>query len=328
LTTGAGPAPSTVQITAPTSSSPVNFTASATTASGGNWLTVSPASGTTPANLTVTASNTGLSAGTYTGTVTISPAGGGTATTIPVTLTVAVQAAPAITQIINAANGIAASVAPGELVSIFGTNLGPAGTAGLTLTAQGNVATAISGVTVTFNGTPAPLTYISPTQINCVVPFEVASLSAAQVVVTYNGTNSAATFVNISAAQPGIFTQTSSGSGAGEIMLPNYSLVTSSNPAHTGNTVIFYATGGGVTNPASITGGVAGSTLLRTAAPVSVTIGGLPATVSFAGAAPGLVEGILQVNAVVPAGVASGNLPVFLTVGNSTSQNGVTIAIQ
>jgi uncharacterized protein (TIGR03437 family) len=242
-------------------------------------------------------------------------------------LTVAAQAAPAITQIINAASGIAASVAPGELVSIFGTNLGPAGTAGLTLTAQGNLATAISGVTVTFNGTPAPLAYISPTQINCVVPFEVASLSNAQVVVTYNGTTSAATFVNISAAQPGIFTQTSSGSGAGAIMLPNYSLVTSSNPAYTGNTVIIYATGGGVTNPASITGGVAGSTLLRTAAPVSVTIGGLPATVSFAGAAPGLVEGILQVNAVVPAGVASGNLPVFFTVGNSTSQNGVTIAI-
>jgi uncharacterized protein (TIGR03437 family) len=241
---------------------------------------------------------------------------------------VGAQALPALTQVINAASGVTGSVSPGEIVSIFGTNLGPSSAAGLTLNAQGNVSTSLSGVTVTFNGTPAPLTYVSATQINCVVPYEVANATSATLTVTYNGVTSGATSLSIIATQPGIFTQNSSGAGAGAILEPNYSLVTPANPAPRGSTIIIYATGGGVTTPAGITGAVAGSTLLHTAANVNVTIGGVAATVSYAGSAPGLVEGVLQINAIVPTGISAGVQPILVTVGTSPAQNGVTVAVQ
>jgi uncharacterized protein (TIGR03437 family) len=213
-------------------------------------------------------------------------------------------------------------------VTIFGANLGPASAAGLTLNAQGNVSTNLSGVTVTFNGVAAPLTYVSSTQINCLVPYEVAGSSSVAAVVSYNGVPSTSFSVNVLATQPGIFTQNSSGSGAGAILEPNYSLVTPTNAAPRGSTIIIYATGGGVTSPGSVTGAVAGGTLLHTVANVSVTIGGVPATVSYAGSAPGLIEGVLQINAIVPTSISAGVQSIQVTVGTSPSQNGVTVAVQ
>ncbi len=324
---GSNPAPLTIQVGVSNSSAAASFTAAASTVAG-NWLSVTPTSGTTPATLTASANLSGLNQGTYTGTITLTPAGGGASTTVQVSLTVGAQALPALTQVINAASGVTGSVSPGEIVSIFGTNLGPSSAAGLTLNAQGNVSTSLSGVTVTFNGTPAPLTYVSATQINCVVPYEVANATSATLTVTYNGVTSGATSLSIIATQPGIFTQNSSGAGAGAILEPNYSLVTPANPAPRGSTIIIYATGGGVTTPAGITGAVAGSTLLHTAANVNVTIGGVAATVSYAGSAPGLVEGVLQINAIVPTGISAGVQPILVTVGTSPAQNGVTVAVQ
>jgi uncharacterized protein (TIGR03437 family) len=325
---GAQPAIQTLQVTAPGAIASVSFTAAAATASGGNWLTISSTSGSTPASLTVTANLTGLAAGTYNGTVTLTPAGGGAPTVVNVSFTVSAQATPGLTAVINAASGATGSVSPGEIVTIFGTNIGPATPAGLTLTPAGNVSTTLAGVTVTFNGIAAPLTYVSATQINCVVPYEIASATTAQVQVSYSGVVSSSTAVGITAATPGVFTQNASGSGLGAILQANYSVVTASNPATRGSAIIIYATGGGLTSPASVTGGVAGSTLLHTTANVNVTIGGVAATVLYAGSAPGLVNGVLQVNVTVPTTISAGNQPILVTVGNNTSQNGVTVALQ
>jgi uncharacterized protein (TIGR03437 family) len=244
-----------------------------------------------------------------------------------VSFTVGAQLAPSATQVINAASGATGGVAPGELVSIFGTALGPVTPAGLTLNAQGNVTTTLAGVTVTFNGIPAPLTYVSATQINCVVPFEVASTATAQMQVSYNGSTSGATALTVQPTLPGIFTQNASGSGNGAILLPNYSTVTSSNAAPRGSTIIIYATGGGQTSPASVTGAVSNG-IMNTTAKVTVTIGGVAATVAYAGSAPGLVEGVLQINAVVPTTISAGVQPILITVGNNTSANGVTVPVQ
>ena len=134
--------------------------------------------------------------------------------------------------------------------------------------------------------------------------------------------------MTVQATTPGIFTQNSSGTGLGAILKPDYSTVTTANAAPRGSTVIIYATGGGLTTPASVTGGVAGSTLLKTNAPVSVTIGGVAATVSYAGSAPGLVQGVLQINAIVPTSISAGSQPILVTVGSATSQNGVAIPVQ
>lgn len=324
---GTNPATQTFMVTAPGAISSVTFTTAASTNSGGNWLTVSGPTG-TPATLTAAVNLTGLAAGTYTGSITLTPSGGGAASVIPVSLTVGAQLTPGITQVINAASGASGAVSPGEIVSIFGTNLGPLSPQSLTLNAQGNVTTTLAGVTVSFNGIAAPLTYVSATQINCVVPFELTGPGSANLQVSYNGSTSGATALTVQATSPGLFTQNSSGTGLGAILKPDYSTVSTSNPAPRGSTVIIYATGGGLTSPASVTGGVAGGTLLKTIANVNVTIGGIAATVSYAGSAPGLVEGVLQINAIVPSTISAGTQPILVTVGTNTSQNGVSIPVQ
>ena len=325
---GTNPATQILNVTTQTTVSSVTFAATATTASGGNWLSVTGPTG-TPSNLTVTATLlSGMTAGKYTGSITLTPSGGGVPTVVPVTFNVGAQVTPALTQVTNAASGATGNISPGEIVSIFGTGLGPVNPAGLTLNSQGGVTTTLGGVTVSFNGIPAPLTYVSSTQINCVVPFEVATATTAQMQISYNGATSPATPLTVQTTTPGIFTQSSSGTGLGAILTPAYAVVTTSNPAPRGSTIIIYATGGGLTNPVSVTGAVAGGTLLQTTANVTVTIGGIAATVTYAGSAPGLVEGVLQINAVIPTGISAGTQPILVTAGNVTSQNGVTIPVQ
>jgi uncharacterized protein (TIGR03437 family) len=324
---GTNPTAQTVQVTAPGAINSVTFSTAVATTSGGNWLTVSGA-GATPSTLTVGANLAGLAAGSYTGTITLTPSGGAAPSVINVSLTVAAQLAPALTSVINAASGATGNVSPGEIVSIFGSGLGPISPAGLTLNAQGNVSTTLGGVTVSFNGIAAPLTYVSSTQINAVVPFEVQNVATAQLQISYNGIVSPATPVTIQATTPGVFTQGSTGTGLGAILKPDYSTVTASNAAPRGSTIIIYATGGGLTTPSSVSGAVAGNTLLKTNANVTVTIGGIAATVTYAGSAPGLVEGALQINAVVPTGISAGSQPILVTAGSATSQNGVTVPVQ
>jgi uncharacterized protein (TIGR03437 family) len=100
------------------------------------------------------------------------------------------------------------------------------------------------------------------------------------------------------------------------------------NPAARGSVISIYATGEGQTSPAGITGSVTGSNVKTPLLPVTVTIGGIGATVQYAGSAPGSVAGLLQVNAVVPAGASPGSaIPVVVNVGGISSQGGVTIAV-
>ena len=97
-----------------------------------------------------------------------------------------------------------------------------------------------------------------------------------------------------------------------------------------GSTVTFYATGEGQTTPAGVNGKPAtGAVIPKPVAAVSVTIGGAAATISYASGAPGAVDGLMQVNAVVPAGAASGAaVPVVLTVGTASSPAGTTMAVR
>jgi uncharacterized protein (TIGR03437 family) len=82
-----------------------------------------------------------------------------------------------------------------------------------------------------------------------------------------------------------------------------------------------------VTVPAGVDGRVTGTVLPKPVAPVTATIGGVPATVVFAGEAPNDVAGVMQVNVTVPANLPTGALPLVLTVGAASSQPGVTIAV-
>jgi endo-1,4-beta-xylanase len=236
-------------------------------------------------------------------------------------------AATAASGIVNAAGYQGGGVSPGEIVTWFGPTFGPAAIQGLTLDARGKVATSLSGVRILFDGTLAPIIYSLVRQSSVVVPFSVKPPST-QVVYEYNGVQSAPVTVPVVAAVPGVFTLDSSGTGPGAILNQDNSVNSASRPAAKGSIVILYATGGGVTTPALDDGDVvSGQHLL--AAKTTVTIGGQNADVQYAGAAPGLVAGVVQVNVVVSASAPSGAaVPVSFSVGGAPSQSTATVTIQ
>jgi uncharacterized protein (TIGR03437 family) len=271
--------------------------------------------------------------------VTVSGGGSASATANDVTniTPVTVSIAPSISPggVVNAASYADGPISPGEIVSIFGTLLGPANPALLTLDSTGKVATSIGGVTVSFNGFLAPLTYVSSTQINAVVPYEIAGNSAPFVQVAYGGLTSDQFSLQLTTAAPALFTQNSSGTGPADVLNQDYSLNTQNNPAAKGTVLQIFLTGEGLTTPAQATGAVTPVNLSGvgpiTPAPqqaVSVTIGGQPAQVIWDGEAPGLVAGVLQVDAEVPATANSGANSITVEVGNQISQNGVTVWVQ
>ena len=179
-------------------------------------------------------------------------------------------------------------------------------------------------------GVPLPLRYVGGNQINAQVPFGLNVNTAQQLVVQRGTTVSVPQNVIVAPAQPGIYTQDQSGSGAGVIVdTSNNALITAGNPAKAGDIVVIYCDGLGAVNPPVATGSPAPSTepLARTVNPVTVTIGGINAPVQFAGLSPGYPD-LYQINAVVPAGVSPGGaVAVVVTVAGQISPP-VTMAVQ
>jgi uncharacterized protein (TIGR03437 family) len=133
--------------------------------------------------------------------------------------------------------------------------------------------------------------------------------------------------VSLVAASPALFT-VSSGVGQAVAVNQDGSLNSTQNPAQLSSIVVLYATGQGQTQPAGVTGQAAQAPYGTPQLPVSLTIGGVPADVIWAGSAPGFV-GLLQINARIPGGfIPTGDLPVILTIGTYRSAAGVTIAIE
>jgi uncharacterized protein (TIGR03437 family) len=328
--------PALVQVTASGGSVPV--TATYTPTIGGNIVTVTPTSGNTPVTLSIALNLSvvqTLGAGNYTGNVVVTSPnipGGGTQM-IKVNLMVTGPSGPAVTSIVNGASFLPGAVSPGELVSIFGANLGPS--PGINFTPSNNtVGTTLGDTTVTFNGVLAPLTYAGLTQVNAIVPYEIGNVPLGQiinVVVSHDGIVSASFMVAVTNTAPGIFSANQTGNGQGAILNANESANSTTNPAGAGTTVSIYATGEGVLVPPAATGSMSGPSLPLPvpAANVSVTIGGQSAIISYAGEAPTLVSGVLQINVAIPAGLNPGNQPVVLTIGNnSTKLQAITVAVQ
>jgi uncharacterized protein (TIGR03437 family) len=326
------PAAQTVTLTSTGGSAP--YAVMTTTADGSTWLQVTPASGTTPATLSVSISTAGLAAGNYSGTVTLSSTTAAQTATFTVSLTVAAVPTPTIGGVTNAGSYSTGSVAPGENIVIFGTGIGPSTLAGLQLTSNGSVATTVANTQVTFDGIAAPVVYVSATQTSVIVPFEIAGRTTTTLQVIYQGAKSAPISYDVSNAAPGIYTQNQQGTGAGAILNQNYTPNSSSQPASAGSYVAVYLTGTGNTSPAGSTGGVIptnGTGLKNIALPVTATIGGLPATVAYSGSAPGDAEGIMQVNLQIPSGLTTGPQPILITLGSGTNafttQQGVTVQV-
>jgi uncharacterized protein (TIGR03437 family) len=127
---------------------------------------------------------------------------------------------------------------------------------------------------------------------------------------------------------PGLFSINSSGTGPGAFLNENGTVNTAANPLERGKIAIFYGTGEGQTSPGGVSGLPATTAFPKPLLPVTVTIGGKNAEVHYAGAAPYMVAGVIQVNASVPTDIPAGNAEVIIKVGNNSSQNGVTLAVK
>jgi uncharacterized protein (TIGR03437 family) len=261
-----------------------------------------------PSTLTITVTN---------------PAPGGS-----VSATETVSNAPTVGAVLNSASYDSTAISPGELVSVFGVNMGPMPP--LTMTENENpgwVDTTLGGVNVQIAGVAAPLIYVSATQINLQVPYEV-ELGAQDLILTFGSGNF--TFpVTIQEADPGLFT--ANGSGTGPVAAINahtvggtveWSLNAIATPAHPGDVVELYLTGEGAwVSPTIIpqpTGFIVPTTLTplpRDTPYPTVTIDGLPATVQYAGPVPGCIMGILQMNVQIPAVTDGGAVPLVITFG-------------
>ena len=208
------------------------------------------------------------------------------------------------TGVLNAASNapFTSGIAPGELLTLYGTNLAP----GLAVASAIPFPTLLGNVQVTIAGLPAPIYYVSPTQISVIVPYAVTGTTA-QVKVINNGTASNAVITVVNQTAPGVFTQNESGLGYGAVTHLDGTLVTPSSPAQINETLSAYLTGLGSVSPL-IPDGSAGPVdpLSQTTNTISVDVNGTTATVGYAGLAPGLA-GLYQINFTVPTGLTAGD---------------------
>jgi uncharacterized protein (TIGR03437 family) len=230
------------------------------------------------------------------------------------------------TAIVNAASYQGGAVAPGELVTIFQADLGPGTLVGAQLDTNGLVSSNLAGAQISFDGKAAPLIYALAGQVSAVVPYDVSGKQQTVVQYSYNGVVSNTVTVPIAPSAPAIFTQNASGSGPGVALNSDNSLNAAANPAGGGSVVVVFATGGGTIMGGATDGALAPAAGNQTL-PVSATIGGVTATVGYAGPAPGEVNGVMQVNLTIPSGM-TGAQPIVITVGGVASQSAVTVAVK
>jgi uncharacterized protein (TIGR03437 family) len=206
-----------------------------------------------------------------------------------------------------------APISPGEFVALFGTGLAPSAQ-----TASPPYPASLNGVSVLINGAPAPIRSVSATQINCLVPYSTTGTTAT-IVVQNGNTNSNAVTAPLALTTPSVFTLNQSGTGAGAILHANYTPVSATSPATSGETVLVFLTGMGAVDPPVSDGaaGPAGTLNLTTASPLNVIVGGEKSTVVFSGLAPGY-PGLYQLNVTLPPYFpASGLLPLAIQTRNA-----------
>ncbi|HWD98631.1 MAG TPA: IPT/TIG domain-containing protein [Bryobacteraceae bacterium] len=232
--------------------------------------------------------------------------------------------------ITNAASSLSGPIAPGEIVTIYGAGLGPSTLTQYKPDSNGYIPTTLAGVQVTFNNAPAPLIYVSATQIAAIVPYSMHNAGTAQVSVNYNGGTSVVMPVPVVDTAPGIFTANTTGSGQAAAVNADGTLNSTAHPAKIGNDISLFVTGEGQTTPEGVDGKPAplNPPYPKPNAGVSVMIGGQPALVSYYGGAPGEVAGLMQVNVQIPQSIQTGDaVPVSVLVGGAPSQTTVTIAV-
>ncbi len=232
-----------------------------------------------------------------------------------------------ITSVLNGASFMGGAVAPGEVVTIFGSNLGPTQAANLEVDTNGYTSASLSDTQVFFGEVAAPIVFTSSTQVMAIAPFSISG--STQIRVVHSNQSSDSVTLPVVPAAPALFSLDGNGGGFGAYLEngnPN-----SWAPAAGGSIVTFYATGAGQTIPASEDGKITSSLppYALPLLPVLVFIDNLPADVLYAGAAPGLPAGYIQINVRVPEAVTQAAIvPVLLKVGDYSSPATVTLLTQ
>jgi minor extracellular serine protease Vpr len=230
------------------------------------------------------------------------------------------------TGVVNAASlDPAQPIAPGSYITIFGSALSDV----TDIATSSTLPLAIDFVNVTFDvpsakiSAPGHLIYVSPTQVNVQVPWELQGQSSVQMKINVDYTSSNVVKVALADYSPALF---EAGAGVVAALNGDNRVVTSTNPAHRGQTIQLFANGlGPVTNQPATGDPAGGTSLAQTKSPATVTIGGQQATVSFSGLAPGFA-GLYQINATVPAGLSAGNQTISVSIGGKTSKtSGITV---
>jgi uncharacterized protein (TIGR03437 family) len=311
------------------------FEATVSAPPNGKWLTVTPSAAATKATLTVAVTAKDLAAAVYNGTLTLVVGGvPNSSVAIPVTFTIQAPAQkPTISAggVINAA-GAGNAIAPGAWVSLFGTALSSTTRAWRDADfVNGRLPTALDGVSVTIDGKSAAVAFISPGQINVLAADDtVTGLVPVQV------KNAVATGDSVLALQqtaaPALFqvpgTNYAAGTHADGSYLAGPRLVAQGIPgtaARVGETIVLYGTGFGATQPPiSATALVPAPLLLAHPEEFFVRIGGLDATIAYAGL---ISPGVYQFNVVVPQ-VAAGDQLVVAELHGLLTQSGLLLTIQ
>lgn len=218
------------------------------------------------------------------------------------------------TGVVNAASytPFTTGVAPGELITIFGTNL----TTGNFVDAT--FPTTLGTVTVTINGKLAPIYVATPTQISAIVPYEISG-SVAEIQVTRGAVKSNRVTAFINRTAPGVFAVPPTGLGYAAALHPNYALVTPSNPALPGETIAIYLTGLGALDsnlPTGVLGPI--NPLAKTVENLDVRVANRSATIAYSGLAP-LLRGLYQLNVTIPPGTPAGDQ--YLDIGGPDTLN-------
>lgn len=209
------------------------------------------------------------------------------------------------TSVVNSATYAHRAVAPGEIASIFGRGIGPV--VPQTAAFSGNppqLPSSLGGVQVLFDGTPAPLFYVSSDLINVQAPYELGSRTQTMILVSYNGKASNWVPVEVAAADPGVFAVVNYDDGQ---------LNSASAPVAAGRVISLYGTGQGAVAPPVPTGTAAPLSPFSEVKDISVTAAEIPAKVLFAGLAPQFA-GLVLINIEVPADTPSGRQLLAITI--------------
>ncbi len=221
--------------------------------------------------------------------------------------------------IVNSGSFAPGRLSAGSLFSVFGSQL-----AWEEASAQALPLPRTLGSTrVLVNGSPAPLFYVGPGQINAQMPFETPTGTPVSIVVSNSGQPSNTASVVLEPASPGVFTY---GDNRAVVQNPDGSVNSDASPAHSGDVLVGYLTGGGSVNAAGSlqTGAASPSGLSQVTSSYSVTVGGVKVDVLYLGLTPSLV-GLYQVNFRVPS-LAPGDYPLVITV-NGMASNGPNVSI-